>query len=681
MEKREKTLISWTGLFALAALFAALMFFTGSARAQEESVYRALLIGNGNYQKLTALSAPRADVLSMEKALRLSTARRFSRIEKKYDLTGRQIVNAFESLKDWDIGENDVTLVYYSGHGGNNGAVGSDEYEYNSYIIGVDYTAGNEPASTYTFSRMEQALSEIPGTVVVVIDSCYSGGAIGKSADAPAQSEARLAEAMFNQSVMKAFGVDRNARAMTGGKFHVVCASRYTQLSYEISVGGQPHSVMTLALCEALGYDAVSGQSTGKLDADQSQFGNGDGLISTLEAFRYTEDAADKIIKNYAMTIYPEVQYSVNGTLILGDREQPPKPASAPVLSRTSAVIGVNRSIFIEADRAVTWTSSKPSVATVDEYGLVTGKKSGTALITAHYTDAEGALFTTTCKVGVVAASRAVSALRFSSNGVIRQYGTSFTLKPTFTPTSPSNKTLIWTSSDESVATVSSKGVVKAVGEGYALITAEAMSGVTAQCGVTVIPARATKIAVTKTAVTVPGGNVTLAVKVEPSYAANRDVVWRSADESVATVDQNGCVTGVKLGKVKVYAFLADGSLSAACTVTVAKNEFIRSKPLTTSGKLRTSARKIYYDNYTGELVIQVYCANRAKSAKTLPAGSELMFKAAGEDGFSPLCMLTEDVRVGAGKTVTLTFRLSLDDARWRHLRGVNYRDSDAIIE
>ncbi len=144
----------------------------------------------------------------------------------------------------------------------------------------------------------------------------------------------------------------------------------------------------------------------------------------------------------------------------------------------------------------IVWTSSDESVATVDENGLVTPIWAGTAVITATATN--GTEFTSddktaTCTVTVSVVSVSGITLDNTSLNLIAEGETS-TLTATVTPDNVSYATVVWTSSDESVATVNDSGVVTPLAPGTAIITATATNGtadtsddVTATCTVTVI--------------------------------------------------------------------------------------------------------------------------------------------------------------------------------------------------
>ncbi len=130
-------------------------------------------------------------------------------------------------------------------------------------------------------------------------------------------------------------------------------------------------------------------------------------------------------------------------------------------------------------NKTVTWTSSDKSIATVDSNGKVTAVKAGTATITAKAGDK-----TATCTVTVAAKVIAVTKVALDKTTLSLTEGGTATLTATVSPTNATNKTVTWTSSDKSIATVEN-GKVTAVKAGTATITAKA-GDKTATCTVTV---------------------------------------------------------------------------------------------------------------------------------------------------------------------------------------------------
>ena len=198
---------------------------------------------------------------------------------------------------------------------------------------------------------------------------------------------------------------------------------------------------------------------------------------------------------------------------------------------------------------AVTWSSGNNAIATVDENGVVTGVAPGEVTITA--TTANGA--TAHCTVTVLAKSVTVT-----PNSITVYKGESVSLE---TDTVPDDEILIWTSSNENVATVVG-GVVTTLSAGQTVIRGAIDSEIYAECTVTV-----KTFALAQATVDVDEERtITLAVSDDllPGYS----VTWTTANAAVATVNSAGKVTGVKAGKTTVTATVAE-NVSASCTVYV----------------------------------------------------------------------------------------------------------------
>ena len=151
--------------------------------------------------------------------------------------------------------------------------------------------------------------------------------------------------------------------------------------------------------------------------------------------------------------------------------------------------------------------------------------------------------------------------------------GKTFTITPTVTPDNATDKSIIWTSSDDTIATVDDNGTVTALMEGTATITATTNDGgFTASCVITVVKreGRVTGITVTPISKTASVGEIFFVTPyITPVDAEDKSVTWSSSNPSIATVDSNGKVTVIREGVVTITATTNDGGLKATCTVTV----------------------------------------------------------------------------------------------------------------
>lgn len=223
------------------------------------------------------------------------------------------------------------------------------------------------------------------------------------------------------------------------------------------------------------------------------------------------------------------------------------------------------------ANKSVTWSSSNTSVATVSSSGVVRAVKAGTATITAKTVSGNK---TASCKVTV--SDVMPTSVSLDKTSLTLSAGSTDTLIPTVMPSNATNKNVTWSSSDTSVATVSSGGVVKGVGAGRAVITARTASGnKTATCNVTVTQP-VTRITLNRKSVSLmPGETSGLTATASPDNATDKSITWSTDRKSVATVDSNGKVKGVSPGTAVITAADKSGNVKATCTVRVLFNDVI----------------------------------------------------------------------------------------------------------
>lgn len=163
--------------------------------------------------------------------------------------------------------------------------------------------------------------------------------------------------------------------------------------------------------------------------------------------------------------------------------------------------------------------------------------------------------------------------LTLNQSSLLMKKGKKAALKADYS-TDNAGKELTWKSSNKKVATVNSQGKVTAVSAGTATITctSKADENLKAACKVTVVT-EAKSVTLSKKKVTVEeGSTVSLNTSVKPSGAKNQPILWKSSNESVATVAEDGTVTGVKEGTANISAtvqYRSEKSVGAICKVTV----------------------------------------------------------------------------------------------------------------
>lgn len=217
-------------------------------------------------------------------------------------------------------------------------------------------------------------------------------------------------------------------------------------------------------------------------------------------------------------------------------------------------------------DKTVTWKSSDASVAKVDKNGKVTALKDGNTTITAT--------------VGKFSAECALTVQEVKLTGIeldktelsLPKGESSKALKVIYNPENTTDdKTVTWTSENEKIATVKD-GVVTAKAAGNTTIKAT-VGKHTATCNVAVT-SKLTSIEITPDKDTKNlevGDKVNMAVTYDPEDTTDvKEVVWKSLDNNVATVDENGVVTAVAGGTTKIVATAkADSSVKAECDIKV----------------------------------------------------------------------------------------------------------------
>lgn len=238
-------------------------------------------------------------------------------------------------------------------------------------------------------------------------------------------------------------------------------------------------------------------------------------------------------------------------------------------------VMGATKKLEIEVDPVdaqydkVLWESSNKSVATVSEDGTVTCKGEGTSTITATVNGVKGTCKATYSKAIIHVTSVSVSPASYADDAIV---GSTKQLTATVKPDNATEKTVTWSSSNTSVATVSSTGVVTCKGVGTATIKASC-DGKSGSCSVTFRKIPVTSVTISPSSwkgQARVGVTKQLTATVKPDNATVKTVTWSSSNKSVATVTNTGNVVSTGVVGTTTITATCDGKTSTS-TITFEK--------------------------------------------------------------------------------------------------------------
>ena len=224
--------------------------------------------------------------------------------------------------------------------------------------------------------------------------------------------------------------------------------------------------------------------------------------------------------------------------------------------------------------KSVEWKTSDASVAVVSSTGLVTAKKTGTVTITA-VSKADSSIQS---KVTIKVLSHITDVTVTGPSGTLYT-DTKYKFTAKITPDDTTdNKTVIWAVSDSNIAQIATDGTLsfKKAGTVDVIATVKATSSNTIIKKLTVTGVKrvinVSSVALDKTTVNLKKGEtVKLNATVAPADADNKEVTYTSSNSAVAKVDNTGLVTALSSGEAVITVTTKDGSKTASCKVTVAK--------------------------------------------------------------------------------------------------------------
>lgn len=255
------------------------------------------------------------------------------------------------------------------------------------------------------------------------------------------------------------------------------------------------------------------------------------------------------------------------------------EPSASITLNHTSYKLGLGKKVQLTAtvnnpnatDKSVTWSTSNKKIATVTSTGRVTGKKIGKCVIRAVANDGSGV--SATCSIRVV---RKVTSVKLNRKTASVYVGNTFKLKKKIKPSNATIKTVTWSSADNEIATVDSKGNVVGVAPGVVKIIATAKDGSNkaAACLVTVkekVPSTGIS-AVNSEMTMVVGTSKSVEFTTQPNNSTD-NLYYTSDNANVVTVNSRGKVYAKALGSATVYATTTSGATAAVEIKVVSLNK------------------------------------------------------------------------------------------------------------
>ncbi len=239
--------------------------------------FRALIVGQDTYDS-GDLEAPATDVRLVNSMLaNCDFGGKGVDVTLKENLSAAALRGALNQMASWGVDSDDVTYFYYSGHG--------SEYIPGA-LVGTD-------GDVISVDEVRQYLDRLPGTVVVILDSCYSGWFIRKKSVGVATAATVNPDAV-NERVVSAFskGAADGVTAKTSlagsetaaGSYKIITACSSTEFSYIIpSAAYQGASLFTYYLATGGGVNAKNWEAA-RLNADA----NHNDIVTLNELYKYT---------------------------------------------------------------------------------------------------------------------------------------------------------------------------------------------------------------------------------------------------------------------------------------------------------------------------------------------------------------------------------------------------------
>ena len=225
-------------------------------------------------------------------------------------------------------------------------------------------------------------------------------------------------------------------------------------------------------------------------------------------------------------------------------------------------------------DKSIVWKSNNPNIAIVDSKGVVSGINTGSTDIIVSTTDGR-----ITGKCHVLVKERKVESIKLDDTDMTLRVGNKKKLSLVVLPENATNKKVSYISSDRNVLSIDENGNMTAKKVGQVVVTVKSVNNIKASSNITVVDANTVlvnSVKLNKSSLRLDvGKEEKLHATISPSNAYNKKINWSSSNTSIATVDSNGNIRGIKDGIVTITAKSIEGGKKATCKVTVRANPIV----------------------------------------------------------------------------------------------------------
>lgn len=333
-----------------------------------------------------------------------------------------------------------------------------------------------------------------------------------------------------------------------------------------------------------------------------------------------------------------------------------------------------------------TWTSSDKTIAEVSDTGLIKALKQGEAIITVKAVNKS----IDTCRITVT--EKPITNVRLNKEKLNLIISTNTLLLASIEGEKFQPTDYIWKSDDKTVAEVTTTGLVKALKKGHTVITVMAPNQTSAKCDVSVtneaIHITSFNIDSTEKELVI-GKTKTLTTNIKPFNATNQNVIWKSSNDEIATINNEGKLTAIKVGTVDITATIEEENKTATCTFD------IRSTIEVTNLTIPVSEVIMDLENFKEKYLIIYYTPNTAtdktvkwKSSNAIVAEvtfgkvvaktpGEAIITATASNGISTSCKIIVKKEATTERRFMIDPAITLTNKNGKYLNSVKFHDED----